>query len=293
MLDHKSSAVLDQKSTKLRARNDMGYMKTTAVGCEWQSEGSLKRKGWSKSQSGEDLILYRWFNKMCGGKYIEMGALDGVEYSNSYLFEAALDWNGLLVEVTPPSFEKLRENRPYNALVHAGVCEKRQKVHYYDGGGKYKPPYQISEAFWNKLTVFMSLLGSAVAGIVEFSAESFRNRWWPKLKDDLSNAHEIDCYPLQDIIQEQFDSVAIEDGYHFDFFSLDVEGAEFQVLKSIDFNQVSFGVIVLEADEHNERKNLSIRVFLEARGYIFLESAQRSYWFVHHEFDKIYGHLTL
>ena len=56
----------------------------------------------------------------------------------------------------------------------------------------------------------------------------------------------------------------------FDFFSLDVEGAEMSVLESIDFERTAFGVILVEADEHNEMKNLAMRQFLELRGYTFL-----------------------
>lgn len=138
-----------------------------------------------------------------------------------------------------------------------------------------------------------SFQGPPVSGIVEFAPESYRQRWWPKLRPDWSNAHEIDCFPLQDILTEHMSAVAVDESWHFDFFSLDVEGAELQVLRSINFNKVSFGIIVLEADEHNERKNLVIRVFLESHGYIFLESKLGSYWFVHQEFDQIYGHVTL
>ena len=56
----------------------------------------------------------------------------------------------------------------------------------------------------------------------------------------------------------------------FDFFSLDVEGAEMSVLESIDFDRTAFGVVLIEADEHNEMKNLAMRQFLELRGYTFL-----------------------
>jgi len=37
----------------------------------------------------------------------------------------------------------------------------------------------------------------------------------------------------------------------FEFTSLDVEGAEMLVLESIDFNQISFEIMFIEANEHN------------------------------------------
>lgn len=287
-----SSAALQQPhpTANYKKNNEMSYKTTTVTQCSMQSTDDDVRTRLSKSQKGEDLILLSWFNGMCGGKYIEMGALDGVTYSNSYLFEAALEWDGLLVEIMPPSFQKLQTNRPFNVLVNAGVCETRQKVHYYGEAGE---SLVLKSHLHIYLYLILVLSGPSVSGIVEFSTESYRQRWWPHLKPDWSNAHEIDCIPLQDILNENMGSVTTDKSWHFDFFSLDVEGAELQVLRSIDFNKVSFGIIVLEADEHNERKNLVIRVFLESHGYTFLQSKMGSYWFVHQEFDQIYGHVTL
>jgi hypothetical protein len=52
-----------------------------------------------KSQDAEDKTLLKWFNGLCGGTYIEMGGLDGVTYSNSYVFnKSPLNWTGVLVE---------------------------------------------------------------------------------------------------------------------------------------------------------------------------------------------------
>ena len=42
--------------------------------------------------------------------------------------------------------------------------------------------------------------------------------------------------------------------YYFDFFSLDVEGGELAVLQTIVFKKVFFGVIVIEADDHNLKR---------------------------------------
>jgi hypothetical protein len=260
---------------------------TSVQTCPRKSLPQIRQLKINKSQSGEDFVLLRWFNGLCQGTFIELGALDGIKFSNSYLFEFALQWQGLLIEITPPSFAALQKNRPNNVLVHAGVCEQRQTIHYYNSTA-------------NK---------TAVPGIVEFASPQFRQRWWPDLKADWSNSVEMECIPLQEIIEEHYlpaikrklpnssytsrVATATDDDktVHFDFLSLDVEGAEDQVLRSIDFNKVSFGIVLLEADDYNELKNLAVRVFLESKGYLFLKSEQRSYWFVHKQFDQIYRHV--
>ena len=50
-----------------------------------------------------------------------------------------------------------------------------------------------------------------------------------------------------------------------DFLSLDVEGAEMSILKSIDFETYDFGLITVECVEEKEGEDL--RVFMAGKGY--------------------------
>jgi FkbM family methyltransferase len=50
------------------------------------------------------------FNKK-NGFFVEIGALDGVCYSQSYFFEKYLNWNGIVVEPNPIWYDKIIENR--------------------------------------------------------------------------------------------------------------------------------------------------------------------------------------
>lgn len=219
----------------------------------------------SKSQSREDQMLLTWFNGLCNGTYIEMGALDGLTFSNSYLFEKQLAWSGVLIELSPSDYEKLKVNRPDNILINAAVCNERKKIHY--------------------LTNHKTGTG-AVDGIYEFMPESFRSRWWNEvtLENPGNQVKEIDCIPLSELLEKTPYT-------YFDFYSLDVEGAELEVLKSIDFDKFSFGILFVEADQHNPRKNLALRIFVESKGYIFLMEERRSYWFVNPDFFNIYKEL--
>jgi hypothetical protein len=214
-----------------------------------------------KSQSKEDERLLGWFNGLCNGTYIEMGGLDGVRLSNTYVFNKALHWKGLLVEASPSNFEKLEMNRPSElATVHAAVCDDRKIVHYYDAAG------------------------GPVRGIWEFAPVSFREMWWTGVT--IEQTTPIVCSPLRDIMQQH-----VPNQHYFDFFSLDIEGAEFMALQSLDFDQVGFGIIFIEADVHNELKNLAVRTFMESKNYLFFGSFGRSYWFVNNEFGSIYKDL--
>ena len=196
---------------------------------------------------------------LCSGTYLEMGGLNGVRFSNTYVFNKVLGWNGVLVELGPQNFAALQKNRPNEiANVHAGVCGEKKTLHYVEK--------------------------AAVGGIWEFSSPSFRDQWWKGVK--LEDTPKIECEPLKDILEKHATNTT-----YFDFFSLDIEGAELDALFSLDYSRVGFGIIFVEADGHNKMKNNALRTFLEQQGYTFLWSKDRSDWFINNNFHSIYEDL--
>lgn len=225
---------------------------------EWQDHVS----NYAKSQTHEDKELMSWFNGLCGGTYMEMGALDGVKMSNTHFFHycpAMGQWKGLLVELGPNNYAKLKLNRKEElAVVNAAVCGEAKTLHYVERDN--------------------------VGGIWEFAAEGFKQEWWPGMT--LADMTPVECKPLQDIIR---DNVRLP--FFADFFSLDIEGAELMALQSLDFDSVSFGILVVEADDHNELKNRALQTFLSRKGYTYLYDKWRSSWFINDKFDEIYSGL--
>ena len=99
-----------------------------------------------------------------------------------------------------------------------------------------------------------------MAGVWEFSSESFRKKWWSNIS--FKDTVEVQCKPLQTIIDEVYGK---KDHVFFDFYSLDIEGGEFEALQSLDFNRVSFGYLLVESDAHKPLKNMALRTFLESK----------------------------
>ena len=231
--------------------------KTAARACE---QPVNLHESWYKSQSAEDRHLQRWFKDICHGTYMEIGGLDGVTFSNTYVYNKGLNWSGVLVEASPMNYQQLVRNRPNEiANVNAGVCEKEMDLHWVQSG-------------------------PAVGGFQEFAHPDFQKRWWSE--DDIKNAQVIKCHTLEQILLDK-----VGPGFYFDFFSLDVEGAELSVLRSINFDLVGFGVILMEADRHNPTKNMAARELLESNGYMYLEKKGRSFLFVNQDFGAIYKDL--
>jgi len=226
-----------------------------------QNLDSLKQNRLLKSQFGEDEHLLEWFNGYCNGTYLEMGALNGMYLSNTYVFNKALDWKGFLVELSPKMYQDLLQNRPNElATANAAVCDQAREVHYYH-----------------------KERNGAVSAVWEFSSEEHRNKWWKGVT--LNDTTAIECVPLSDLLRQHFG----DDKLFFDFFSLDIEGAEYTALSTLDFDRVGFGVILVEANiKTSQMRNLAMQLHLESHGYRFLEQIDRNLWFVNKDFSQIY-----
>src|SRR5438477_10753923 len=73
-----------------------------------------------KAQNGEDIILIQDFADKKSGFCVEVGAYDGVDISNTFVFEK-LGWKCLLVEADPEMAEVCRHNRPAATVVNCAV----------------------------------------------------------------------------------------------------------------------------------------------------------------------------
>lgn len=237
--------------------------KTKAQHCK--GDKRVYDKGLQQSQTGEDreLLWSFGFDQICGGTYLEMGGFTGIHFSNSYVFHKALDWKGVMIEASPTNYEQLIKNRPDEiATVNAGVCDDEKDLHW------------------------VNTRKGAVSGFVEFAAESFKEQWWSE--NDIKNAKLVKCRTLKNVLLE-----AVGENYFFDFFSLDIEGAELMALMSIEFDLVSFGVIFVEADKHNEAKNTAVKMHLAKNGYAFVKNTRGSDWFVNMNFEEIYKDIII
>ncbi|CAD7971527.1 unnamed protein product [Amoebophrya sp. A25] len=55
---------------------------------------------------------------------VEMGALDGLRFSNSYAFEYELGWRSVLIEGSAGNFAALQKNRPNATAIFGAACAK-------------------------------------------------------------------------------------------------------------------------------------------------------------------------
>lgn len=63
------------------------------------------------SQVGQDKWVVDVSKKKMKGYFLDLGAYDGINYSNSFYLEKNLGWNGICVEADPKNFRNLIKNR--------------------------------------------------------------------------------------------------------------------------------------------------------------------------------------
>jgi len=70
-----------------------------------------------------DAKLDRYLGEIAGGFFVEAGANDGFEQSNTYFLERVRGWRGLLVEPVPHLCREAAAERPASQVVHAALVE--------------------------------------------------------------------------------------------------------------------------------------------------------------------------
>lgn len=75
------------------------------------------------SQAGQDKWVVEFFHGKRDGYFVDIGAYDGKQISNSYVLEKELGWNGLCIEPSIVMFNKLRKNRSCQLVCRAAYNE--------------------------------------------------------------------------------------------------------------------------------------------------------------------------
>jgi len=170
------------------------------------------------SQAGQDLFLNKFvFMRKRGGTFIEIGAAEGIIFSNTYFFEKELGWFGICVEPRPEAFSKLLAVRNCHC-VQACVTD-------FSGTG-----------------VFLTVDGApTLSGLVAKYDPRHLQRIEREVTAAGSATHklEVQCCTFAELMQQNAMT-------EIDYLSIDTEGGELDILKTINFKQFSIKVLSVE-----------------------------------------------
>jgi FkbM family methyltransferase len=196
----------------------------------------------SKSQLGQDLNVLKNTNFKKGGFFVDIGASDGISLSNTYLLEKDYDWHGICVEPILHDFLNLEKCRNNSICVNKAVYST-SNVKMKFAIKNFNMCSGLVETMDNQVTIDNTLYDRSV-------------------NNDLKEIVDVYTITLNDLLERN------NAPKYIDYLSLDTEGSEFEILKSVDLKKYKFGIIDVE---HNfvEPRRTQIRYLLENNGYKF------------------------
>jgi FkbM family methyltransferase len=183
----------------------------------------------SYSQFGQDLnVINNIYKQKYNGFFVDIGAYDGKDMSNTYLLEKEYNWKGICIEPNPRYFSKILECRTSINLDCAVYTNDNEEVEFIDDNN------------------------GGCSGLVKTNSH-IHILHEPIIKVKTRN--------LTSILDEYNAPRFIE------YLSIDTEGSEYDILKSHDFDKYRFGYISVEHN-FIEQNRTKINNLLIEKGYI-------------------------
>jgi FkbM family methyltransferase len=174
-----------------------------------------------------DRKLDRYIGDVEGGFFVEAGANDGFEQSNTYHLERFRGWSGLLVEPVPHLHREARLERPGSRVVHAALT------------GPEQHGTELMLQYGGLMTVVAGSKGSADADDA-YVSEAFA----------LGLEAPMQVSAPGRTLSSLLDEI---DAPEIDLMSLDLEGFEGQALRGLDLERHAPRYLVVEARDAESR----------------------------------------
>ena len=206
------------------------------------------------SANGEDYLLWQFFDFKENGLYLDIGAFDGIHFSNTYSFELQ-GWKGVCVEPNPIFFPYLTQNRPASNCLQS-AC--------------------VSDITKSEIDMFCEELGLLSTTYKTPDYENFVAGRYKKRGLTFNGLKKVTvpAITIDEVIARYFPA-----GNSIDIVSIDVEGAEMDVLKSFDVKRYNPGIIVIESN-HPEQTEKMIDYLATVHRYLYAGTLMENLFFV-------------
>ena len=171
-----------------------------------------------KSQLYQDVFASFVIGNQFDKTFLEFGATDGLELSNSFMLENTLNWSGVLSEPSPQWHEVLKENRKYTKIIKKCIWSESGKI----------------------LDFFMSDRGN-FSTLNEFiDSDKYSMPLNTESRKKAGKLITVETISLNDVIKEYFNNISPS------YISIDTEGSEFKILESFNFENYRPKVFTVE-----------------------------------------------
>jgi FkbM family methyltransferase len=218
----------------------------------------------SYSQLEQDLWVLNTLNSKKNGYFVEIGAHNGVDLSNTYMFEKYYNWNGMCIEANPHTYNDLIKNRKcvcVNALLDSGNYTKSLNC----------------------------------IGEMSFISNENNSSFVKKLEDNLvSNNIKYDVIKQNTCsLESVFNSYDVPD--IIDYMSIDIEGMEYDVLKVFPFSKYHINTLTVEhnAPHYGVHYREKLRDLLENNNFTFVKGNDDIHNWGHDSIDDFYVNIEI
>ena len=204
------------------------------------------KKTWS--QEGEDQVLDRIFSGKRLGFYIDVGAHHPTRFSNTFMFYRK-GWHGINIDAMPGSMRNFKKNRSRDLNLEIGVGIEEALLNY----------YVFNEPALNS-----------------FSEKISRERHNAETEYKILKVIPVNVLPLSIILDKN-----IPRGQEIDFITVDVEGLDYDVLRSNDWVKYRPRIVLVEVlgSDMNEIQDSQIGRLMKEVGYVIHAKTMNTVFF--------------
>ncbi len=209
------------------------------------SSGLLRTLRNSRSQLRQDLFVLSELDFKRSGFFVEFGATDGIDLSNTYLLEKEFGWNGILAEPAKRWHKDLRNNR--NSCIETD-CVWRDS---------------------NSILTFNEVNSAELSTIASYSSSDVHRQTRKH-----GNAYDVKTTSLEDLLEKHHAPKRI------DYLSIDTEGSEYEILSAFNFDKYQIKIITCEHNFTPTREK--VFSLLTRNGYVrkFMKFSRFDDWYV-------------
>lgn len=191
-----------------------------------------KRYNISFSQGGgDDIQLNKLIKEKKPGVYVDIGCWHPVKSSNTYFFHLR-GWKGICIDPNPELKKVYNFFRPNDTFINCAIGLKEEKMSYYQLKDNYSAMNTLKHDYIQR----------------------------HNLEKEIKYIVDVPIYNLKNILDKN-----ISEGDRLDFFDIDVEGFDLEVLKSNDWDKYRPKIILVES-------NLSIKNDINSEIVNYLET---------------------
>jgi FkbM family methyltransferase len=186
----------------------------------------------SFSQEGEDVILQRFFEGSQNGFYVDVGAHHPQRFSNTYLFYLK-GWRGINIDAMPGSMKLFQRIRPKDINLELAISDSSEELLY----------YSFSEPALNS-----------------FSQSTVEN--YIGLGFSVTSQRLIKTSTLSGVLDQHLPT-----HQNINFLSIDVEGFDYNVLKSNNWKKYRPKLVLVEL----LKSDMSLEYLIASEAALFMQ----------------------